>query len=346
MSMKRHTKALLVILLAGGVTSCSKDHEPHPRQKDVRPPVQVSGVRAETMMGLRTQEIPGTVRSENETVISAKIQGQVESLAVVPGSRVDKGELLLTLKADEMKARVERAKAKKQQAELDFNRVNRLIKNDAISQREYDTALSALNSANAALLEAETFLDYTTITAPFSGIVSEKMVEVGDLAAPGRNLLSMFDPRVFRLEVKVPESLAKGIQIGDTFSVRMETLGKEIETEVSEISPLADPTSRTVLVKLAIAPETGVQTGQFGRMLIPVEGSSMLTVPQESVIKRGQLEFVFVIQGEAERRAHLRLIKTGRRQGVRIEVLSGLEPGEAVITDGLDQLDDGQRVIW
>ncbi len=292
------------------------------------------------------REIPGTVRSQYEAVISAKVQGQIEALHVVPGSVVSKGEVLAEIRANEITARYERAKAQRRQAEIEYERVQRLLQSNAVSEREFDSTDSAYKAASAALNEAETYLGYTQVTAPFDGIISEKLIEVGDLASPGVPLLSMYDPNHFRLEAKVPESLTNRMRLGNSYPVRIETLGIVLDGEIVEISPLADPSSRTVLVKVSLPAQSGVQSGQFGRLRIPVRGQEMLIVPAGSVISRGQLEYVYVVEQETPDapRAWLRLIKTGRRVNGGVEVLSGLSGGERVITSAPSELQDGQPV--
>jgi RND family efflux transporter MFP subunit len=110
---------------------------------------------------------------------------------------------------------------------------------------------------------------------------------------------------------------------------------------VSEISPIADPVSRTFRVKLDLPPVDGLRTGQFGRVSVPVAETRLLLVPREAVLKRGQMEIVFVVR---DGRASLRLVKTGKALDGRVEVLSGLEEGDSVVVRDTDRLIDGQPV--
>jgi RND family efflux transporter MFP subunit len=110
---------------------------------------------------------------------------------------------------------------------------------------------------------------------------------------------------------------------------------------VSEISPVADPVSRTFNVKLDLPPTEGLRTGQFGRVSVPVAEVKLLLVPQSAVLKRGQMELVFVAK---EGKAALRLVKTGKVLEDRVEVLSGLEEGEQIIVSETTKLTDGQPV--
>jgi HlyD family secretion protein len=118
-------------------------------------------------------------------------------------------------------------------------------------------------------------------------------------------------------------------------------VAQPLEATVSEIAPVADPVSRTFQVKFDLPPTEGLRTGQFGRVSVPVAETQLLLVPKESVIKRGQMELVFVVK---EGHATLRLVKTGKVLERGVEVLSGLEEGEQVVTGEVAKLAEGQPV--
>lgn len=334
------------LVLAGALAGCAPHPAEHGAAGPEPEPLAVRLVATALTAGERTQEFPGTVRSLNEAVLSAKIQGQVQTILVVPGRRVDAGDVLLEMDAGEIRARFLRATAEKHQAETEFQRLSRLLETEAASQREYDAATSSLRAAEAALAEAEIYLGYTTLRAPFAGIIAAKRVELGDLASPGQALLEMFDPDHFRLEVKIPESLARGFPLGHPLSARIETLETRVTGEVGEVSPLADPASRTVLVKVNLPPVPGLQSGQFGRLLLPVTDQPTLTVPPSALHRHGQLDYVFVADpAETPPRAWLRLVKTGRLLPSGREILSGLAAGEQVVAEPPPGLTDGRRIL-
>jgi RND family efflux transporter MFP subunit len=189
-----------------------------------------------------------------------------------------------------------------------------------------------------AVSEAETMMSYAKVTAPFDGVVTRKLADVGDLAMPGKPLLEIEAPTSLRFEADLPEAILDRVKLGEKMPVR---LAKVIEGTVSEISPVADPVSRTFNVKLDLPPTEGLRTGQFGRVSVPVAEVKLLLVPQSAVLKRGQMELVFVAQN---RKAALRLVKTGKVLEDRVEVLSGLEEGEQIIVSESAKLTDGQPV--
>jgi RND family efflux transporter MFP subunit len=168
-------------------------------------------------------------------------------------------------------------------------------------------------------------------------MITRKLADVGDLAAPGKPLLELEDPAALRLEADVPEALIDRIKIGEKFKIRIST--NELEGVTSEITPVADPGSRTFLAKFDLPRIDGLRVGQFGRVQIPVGEGAALRVPASAVIERGQMELVFVA---SDGRAQLRLVKTGKRVGDEIEVVSGISAGEKVVSASNAKLTDGQ----
>jgi RND family efflux transporter MFP subunit len=255
---------------------------------------------------------------------------------------VKAGELLASIDVREVQARLDQASAVRQQAESDLKRLTSLFEQKILSQSEYDTAQSKFRVADAAVKETETQLGYTKVTAPFDGVITRKLADVGDQAAPGKPLLGIEDPRAFRLEADVPEAFIGKISLGDKVPVTIPSLkDRKLEGVVSELSPASDSSSRTFLAKIDLPAAEGVRAGQFGRVAIPIGESAALRVLASAVLQRGQMEIVFIV---AEGRAQLRLVKTGKRVGDEVELISGVEAGEKIVIEGVASLFDGQRV--
>jgi RND family efflux transporter MFP subunit len=227
----------------------------------------------------------------------------------------------------------------REQAERELIRQTGLLKQNAVSQQEFDAVQSRQRVAAAAVIEAETMLGHARINAPLAGLVTRKLADVGDLAVPGKPLLELEDPTALRLEADVPEALIDRVELGARFALRVST--NLLEGVSSEIAPAANPNSRTFLVKFDLPPAPGLRVGQFGRVLIPVGEAAALRVPASAVVQRGQMELLFVAVNQ---QAQLRLVKTGKRLGSEVEVLSGLSAGEQVVVEGAAELIDGQPV--
>jgi len=288
-----------------------------------------------------TEEVVGTVRAKLHAVIEAKVSGRIERVFVAPGQTVKSGDVLAQLDSREIQARLDQALALREQFSRDSERLRRLLAENAVSRQEFETVESRYRVAVASASEAETMLGYTKIVAPFDGVVTRKLADVGDLATPGRPLFELDEPKSLRLEADVPEGLINQIQLGAKLEVRVTAQDDAIAGVVSEIAPVADPASRTFNVKLDLPEGAGLRAGQFARMTVPVGETKALRVPASAVVQRGQLELVFVV---VDKRAQLRLVKTGKHFGNDIELVSGVSGGEQIVVEGALQLRDGQPV--
>jgi len=333
-------KRLPILLVALILTSCG-------RQEVVRQPaaalpsIAVKVREAKLEPHVAVEEVVGTVRSKQRAIVEAKVSGRVMEYLATPGATVKAGELLARLEVQEIQAKVDQAKAMLDLAQLDLDRQKQLTANNATTRQEYDSANARVNVATAGVSEAETMMGYARITAPFDGVVTRKLAEVGDLAMPGKPLLEIEAPTSLRFEADLPEAIFDRIEMGATMRVTVASVAKPLEATISEIAPVSDPASRTFLVKLDLPARDGLRTGQFGRVSVPVGKIELLLVPKDAVIKRGQMEIVFVVK---DGHAALRLVKTGKVLADRVEILSGLEEGESVVIDTPAKLMDRQPV--
>ncbi len=306
------------------------------------PAANVRVQTVESKKRVATEEVVGTVRAKLHSIIEAKVSGKIEKMLVVPGQSVKAGELLARLDSRELRARLDQAMAVRQQAENDLKRASTLLNQKIGTQAEFDNAQSKYRVAQAVATEAETLLGYTQVIAPFDGTITRQHADVGDLATPGKPVLEIQDERALRLEADVPESVIGKITLGNKLPVRIPALDTTFEGVVSEIAPAADPVSCTFLVKLDLPSAPNLRAGQFGRVAMPAGETSALRAPASAVAQRGQMEIVFVA---ADGHAQMRLVKTGKRVGNEVEVVSGLSAGESVVLDGAAQLRDGQPLL-
>ncbi len=319
-------------------TGCHRDAHPGVAPADL-PPISVLLTTVEAGGWKATEEVPGTVRAQLRAAVEAKLAGRIETLSVSPGQKVRQGDTIAFLDAREVKARLDSAQAVREQAARDFQRTGQLVKDGAATAAELDSAQARLRVANATVAEAETMLAHARVAAPFDGVITRKLADVGDLAVPGRPLVEIEDPTRLRFEADVPEALADRIAIGASLGVRVASQSEPVSALVSEISPVAADVSRTYLVKLDLPSLPGLRAGQFGRLAVPTGDSSVTHVPAAAITQRGQLEFVFVADAG---KARLRLIRTGRRLGESVEVVSGLTLGERLVAAEPDRVQDGQ----
>ncbi len=286
-------------------------------------------------------ELVATIEPVLKAAIAAKVTGTVTELPVRLGSRVSRGDLLLRISAEEISARVMQAQAQLAQARRNYERERKLLKKKATTPETVKSMKDMLAVAEAAFDEAKTMLGYTRITAPFDGVITRKMVNSGDLATPGTPLLRLENDGELQAVAAVPETLLNKIHEGDLLQVVVPSAGLRIQGTVAEIAPAADPASRTAPVKVGVAHDPALRTGQFARVILPVDQATTLLVPVSAVVTFGQMDKVFVVE---EGRARLRLVRTGSRSNDSVEILAGLTPGDRVIISNNKLLVSGQPV--
>ncbi len=329
---------LLAFCGCGSKNKTAKEHAANlPATK-----VQVS--TAENKLRTMTEDVAGTLLAKWRATLEAKVSGRIEKLPVALGTIVQKGQLIARLDAVELAARLEQAEASLEQAERELKRVATLFEQRSATRAEYDSTLSRQRIAKGALAEAKALMSYVEIVAPFDGVVTKKWADVGDLATPGKPLVDIEDPSSLQLEANVPETIVLHIEKNSRLGVRVEATKAELEGVVAEIAPAADAATRTFRVKLDLPPSAGLMSGQFARLAVPIGERKSVRVPVSAAIQRGQLEMVFTVTNQ---RARLHLVKTGRRVGDEIEILSGLNGGESIVVSGAEQLKDDQPVeVW
>jgi RND family efflux transporter MFP subunit len=332
----------LALFLSGvlaGVVGCGRKHEPQAGTTETLPPASVRVQIIEAVKQPAVEEVVGTVQPKLQAVVEAKITGRITRFPVTLGQSVRQGAVLVELATQEVQAKLDQASATFRQAELDFNRTANLRKQNAATQAELDAAQARYSVAKATMAEAESLSGYAKIPAPFDGVVARKLADEGDLATPGKPLLALEGRAGLRLVADVPGLLASRLLPNAKLAVRIETLADPLTGTLSEVSPAADPASRTVLVKVELPETVGLRAGQFGRLAVPIGETEFLLVPAPALVRRGQLEILFVA---ADGKAHLRLVRAGKQTPQGIEILAGLVSGETVVVEGAATLRDGQ----
>lgn len=320
-------------------TACKREHTPAPISAQAAVKIRTVTVSGEARTG--TEEAVGTVRARLRASVEAKVAGRIQELLVSPGQLVHKGDPVAVLDGREIRARLDSAQAVLEQATKDYNRTAKLNLDGAATAAEVDAVRARQRVAAAGVAEAEAMLEHTRVIAPFEGVITRKLADVGDLATPGRPLVEIEDPTQLRFEADLPEALVDGIKLGSTLSIRLSSSPELLKGVVSEIAPMAESASRTYLVKLSLPQSTSIRAGQFGRVGVPIGEIRVPHLPAATLVQRGQLEFVFVIDSG---KAQLRLVRSGKRFDDQIEIISGLIPGEKVAADKLAELRDGQPV--
>lgn len=299
-------------------------------------------VTTERTVGMETVTAVGSVQPRRKTDVASQLLASVREIKPRPGDRVKAGDVLVVLDDRELVAQQREAVASLAAAEADL--VTRRSNYQRIKSLAGSASAEELNNIEGAFRVAETQvkraketisrievqITYTKITASTDGLVSDRFAEPGDLATPGKPLLAVYDPNDLELQVNVPESLAAGIVVGQKLGIRIDANNLAITALVREIVPLAQQASRSVLVKLALpqASSNPILPGMYGRAAIPVGRVERVWIPQSAVLQIGQLDLVEV--AETDGTLSRRFVRLGRVAADKVEILSGLSPGEQV----------------
>jgi RND family efflux transporter MFP subunit len=245
----------------------------------------------------------------------------------------------------------EAAKAAAQLAEATYKRYQRLLKENSASQQEFEevearhlqaqatlsqtksmvaAAQSRVQQAEAAVRSATVGKKDAVVRAPYDGRVVTKMITEGDLASPGTPFLTIEQEGLYWAELVLPERHIQAVKEGDTVRVKVPALDNlEVNGTVSFVIPTADARSRSFQVKVAIPEGANLKSGMFARVFVPVGGTGMLLVPQTAIAHEGQLDKVFIV--DDDQKARLRLVRTGKTYGDRVEIISGLAAGQRYV---------------
>ena len=326
---------------------------------------------------VRTAQIPqaspavGTVQAKESASLSAQVVGRVNAVLVHEGDRVRVGQTLVRLDNTQARAGVDEAQssvgaaqhqleAAKAQAALAASTLSRyqmLREQKSVSPQEFDEVSRRSEEASAQLASAQAHLDaqkasansanvlagYSTITAPFAGVVTARHVDPGALASPGIPLIDVDRAGALQLLVTVDESLLNRLQLGSTLAVSIPSVGPDpVTARIGQIVPAADAASHTFLVKLDLPTSPHLKAGMYGTASLGGATRSTILVPQSAIVAHGSIRSVWVI--DSQRQASLRYVSLGLPMGSDVEVLSGLSAGEQVVLSPGDRELGGRRI--
>lgn len=337
--MKRFFALAAVLAIAG----CGAEKAPPP---GVAPPELRTGVVEMRDLEL-THSAEATVEAVRQSTVSAQIAGRIVDLRFDVGDVVKKGDVIArideraaTQAVAASQAQVAEAEAALRNARVNFERSKQLLAQKFVSSAAVDKAEADYRAAQArvaALLagagQAATERSFATIIAPYGGVVSARHVELGEMATPGKPLLTGFDPSTLRVVATVPQAQVGAIEASGKARVEVPGLGKWIEARRVTVVPAADPRTHTTRVRIELPEDVrGVYPGVFARAHFVVGSAPRLLVPREAVLRRSEVTAVYVI--DAKGYPQLRQVRLGAAADEQsVEVLAGLKAGERVALD-------------
>lgn len=328
-------------------------------------------------------EATGTVRARTTTTIASRVMGYVREIRPQVGDRVTNGQLLVAIDARDLdtarrqaeaamaeaktgvpaaESAISSARARLELAQVSLKRMQDLLDKRSVSRQEFDEAASRAKVARSDLDMAQArraqlderirlagegvraagiAAEFANVTAPFAGLVIARKAEPGTLASPGMPLLEIEREGAYRFEARVEESRLASVRVGMVANVRLDSVNAPLSARVDEIVPTVEEASRAFVAKLALPPHARIRTGLFGRAEFAAGKRRVLTVREGAAAPQGQLSFVMVAEGGV---ARMRLVKVGSARDGRVELLSGLSEGDAVVYPPVANLGDGARV--
>ena len=291
----------------------------------------------------RVAVVEGIVEAVRQSTLAAQVSGRIVALPVKAGDTVKAGQLLVQIDARSAvqaeaasMSQVREARANLANAKGKYERNVRLFAQKFISQAALDQAEAEFLAAQAQAAAADanagqstTSKSFTTILAPYDGVVASTEVDVGEMATMSRPLVTIFDPRQLRVVATVPQAVLAEAKLAAPVRVEVPSLKRVLVAQKITVIPVADARTHTTRIRLDLPEAAGLMPGQYARASIVTGRARALTIPQAAVVKRSEVTAVYVI--DAQNRVQLRQVRLGESAGEGlVEVLAGLSAGERV----------------
>ena len=351
---------LLLFSAVLSLASCGNSSEEKKIDSTPAVPVTVSSVAAENNTPFLTAS--GKIEAANSASLSTRMMGFVDKVHVNVGEKVTKGQLLVSINNSDLSAKqaqtsagISEAQAAYNNAQKDYQRFQNLFAENSASQKElddqrarYEMAKARLEGARQMKNEVQSQFAYVNLRAPFNGVVTSKSIEAGDMANPGVPLISIEGPGNFEVTASVPESEISKIKSGTEVQVIVKSSDKILPGTVTEVSTSAKNTGGQYLVKVVLdKTDASILSGMYATVQFPIEKKAQMAtttvlVPQEALVKRGQLTGIYTVS--QSNTALLRWLRLGRTFGDNVEVLSGLNADENYIISSEGKLFNGAKI--
>ncbi|MFC4625043.1 efflux RND transporter periplasmic adaptor subunit [Daeguia caeni] len=322
----------------------------------------VSTITVEPSVWTPGIEAIGTANAINGVDLTVQLSGIVDKISFNANQRVKQGDILLQMEDSIQKADLASAEAQALLAQQNLKRADILRARGVGTVSEVDTTVSSAAAADAQVEKMRATLDQKMVKAPFSGIIGIPKIDLGQYLTPGTVIATLQNLDRMRVDFTVPEQMLPLVKLGQAVQVGPSADTREFKGEIVGIDPKIDPSSRLVSIRAIVEnPDHKLTPGQFVqvRIELPVE-HDVLALPQTAVISSLYGDYVFAVRSAEEQQgegnaapikpgaenlvANQVFVKLGRRHGMRVEVLSGVKPGDVIITAGQNRLSHGMPV--
>lgn len=313
-----------------------------------QPPAVVASAVAEQESWTPYLHAIGSLVASEGVAVTNEIKGQVSAIHFRSGKRVEEGEALIQLEDSVDRAELDGLIAARRLAEIHFERMARLYKRDSVSKSDYDTARAELDAAKAAVTAKRAAIRKKAVRAPFAGLLGIRQVDLGQYLEPGSPIVSLQALDPIYVDYALPEREFKRVHTGQRVELTVQAYaGERFEGTISALGASVDTGTRNIRIRATVEnPDGRLRPGMFAEVdtALP-ERTGVLTVPRTAVTYNPYGDALFVIEeGEDGLVANRRQVETGEVRAGRVEIVSGLEPGERVVRAGHQKLRNGQRI--
>lgn len=354
--MKYSISGAILLFVAFSLSGCGTKDSPEAGES---PEVSVRLATATPIDVPQTLTYPGSIQGQRKVNLSTRVTGRIVYLKVEAGERVEKGQMLVRIQSDNIEAQragvlagMDEARAELFSSQTHMARMQSLFDSGSATKKEFEDAITRHDVAKARteaiasrLKEVEDALEYTVLRAPMDGVVVRKMSEEGGLATPGVPLLVVEDTENLEVLAGVSEGDIHRFSVHDTLDIEIHSLNNaRIKGVVTQINPATMTASRQFDVQVAIQANTvkGLMSGMFVRIIKSVGSRSIIAVPEDAIVRRGQLTGLYTV--DDQERAVLRWVRTGKQLQNGVEILSGLTEGESYVSSYTGRIADGVAV--
>ena len=334
-----------IALLSAFITSCgSETQSKNISDEDSTAAVPVEVATANTGNISAYYSTTATLEADEQAMVVAKVRGIVEKLYVEEGDYVRAGTLLAQLEDEQLQLEAQRAKATMDRLKNELNRKKELYQKKLISAQEFENAKFEYQAQETAYELAQLQVRYSKIQAPISGVISDRLIKVGNMINTDQEAFQITDFDPLLAVLNVPEHELSKLQKGQSAFIEVDAVtGETFEGQILRISPTVNPDTGTFEVTVSVKDESRrLKPGMFGRVGIVYDTrESALMIPKNAVLDEDGISSVYVINNKL---AYRRNIRTGYANGDNIEVLEGLNPADTVVTIGQSSLQDSSLV--
>lgn len=328
------------LFLAG----CRKEAAPAPGGSPAFS-VQAVVVEAKVQSVSESLSLVGTVAANEMVEIKSETDGTVEEVLFTEGQRVKQGDLLLRLDDSKLAASVAEGEANFKLSQANNERSKQLFRDKLISQQEYEQIAAQFQANQASVDLKKRLLKDTRIVASFNGILSSRQVSPGQVIGKNTTLTWLVDLDPVKVELNVPERYAGQVKVGQKIQISVAAYpGRTFDGEVFFIAPFMEAATRTALVKARVPnPASELKPGMFANLHLSLKlKENAIVIPESSVLASGDRNIIYIV--DKDDAAQVRPVKIGLRQAGLVEIVSGLEPGERVVAEGLQKVRPGGKV--